>query len=57
MHLSKENILFKSGGIIQSLSEIQSLNKIDPETCKKEYKFSWEELATKNLKSLAPLTT
>ena len=54
--MSKEKIVFKSGGIIQSLSEIQSLNKIDPETGERKYKFSWEELATENIKSLAPLT-
>ena len=55
--MSKEKLVFKSGGIVQSLSEIQAINEIGPETGEKRYKFSWEEMATKDMRSLAPLTT
>ena len=40
--MSKEKLVFKSGGIVQSLSEIRTMNEIDPETGEKKYKFSWE---------------
>ena len=55
--MSKEKLVFKSGGIVQGLSEIKTINEIDPETGEKKYKFSWEELDIKNMRSLAPLTT
>ena len=45
--MSKEKLVFKSGGIVQSLSEIQTINEIDPETGEKKYKFSQEEMAIK----------
>ena len=53
--MCKEKLVFKSGEIIQSLSEIQAINEIDPKTGDKKYKFSWEKMATKDMRSLAPL--
>ena len=55
--ISKKKLVFQSGGIVQSLSEIQTTNEIDPVTGEKKYKFFWEEMASKNMRSLAPLTT
>ena len=52
--ISQEKLIFRSGGFIQNLSEIRTT---DPSTDEKMYKFFWEELASKNMKSLAPLTT
>ena len=37
--ISKEKLLFQSGGIIQSFSEIRTTNEIDPVTGEKKYKF------------------
>ena len=54
--ISKKKLVFQSGGIVQSLSEIQNINEIDPETGVKKYKFFWEEMASKNMRSLVPLT-
>ena len=55
--MSKEKLVFKSGGIVQRLSEIRTINEIYPETGEKKYKFCCEEMATKKMRSLAPLTT
>ena len=55
--ISKEKLVFQSGGFVQNLSEIRTTDEIDPTTGEKKYKFSWEELASKNMRSLAPLTT
>ena len=48
--IKEGNILFKSGGVIQSLSDM------NPQRKEKGCELSWEELATKNIKSLAPFT-
>ena len=52
--ISQEKLIFQSGGFIQNISEIRAT---DPSTDKKKYKFFWEELVSKNMKSLAPFTT
>ena len=52
--ISKEKLIFHSGGLIQNVNEIQNTN---PSTDEKRYEFLWEELVSKHMKSLAPLTT
>ena len=52
--ISKEKLIFESGGLIQNISESQDIN---PSTDKKKNEFLWEELASKHMKSLALLTT
>ena len=52
--ISKEKLIFHSGGLIQNVNEIQNTN---PSTDKKRYEFLWEELFSKHMNSLAPLTT
>ena len=52
--ISQEKLTFQSGGLIQNISKIQNTN---PSTNEKKYEFLWEELASKNMKSLAPFTT
>ena len=52
--ISQEKLIFQSVGFIQNISEIQNTN---PSTDEKKYEFLWEELASKNMKSLAPFTT
>ena len=52
--ISQEKLIFQSGGLIQNISEIQNKNS---STDEKRYEFLWEELASKHMKSLAPLTT
>ena len=48
--IKKGKILFKSGGVVQSLSEMNLQRR------EKGCELTWEEFATKNIKSLAPLT-
>ena len=50
--ISQEKLIFQSRGCIQNISEIRTTN---PSTDEKKYKFLWEELASKNMKSLAHL--
>ena len=52
--ISQEKLIFQSGGFIQNISDIRTTN---PSSDEKKYKFIWEELASKNMKSLAPFTT
>ena len=52
--ISQEKLIFQSGGLIQNVSEIQNTN---PSNDEKRYEFLWDELASKHMKSLAPLTT
>ena len=52
--ISKEKLIFNSGGLIQNVNEIQNTNL---STDEKRYEFLWEELFFKNMNSLAPLTT
>ena len=52
--ISKEKLIFHSGGLIQNVNEIQNTN---PSTDEKRYEFLWEELFSKHMNSLAPLTT
>ena len=52
--ISKEKLIFQSGGFIQNISEIRNTN---PSTDEKKYEFLWEELTSKNMRSLAPFTT
>ena len=40
--ISKEKLVFQSGGIVQNLSETRSTEEIDPTTGEKKYKFFWE---------------
>ena len=54
--ISQKKFIFQSGGIIQSLSELQTIDEIDSLTVEKKYKFFWEEMDSKNMRSLAPLT-
>ena len=52
--ISQEKLTFQSGGLIQNISEIQNTN---PSSDENKYEFLWEELASKDMKSLAPFTT
>ena len=52
--ISQEKLKFQSGGFIQNISEIRTSN---PSSDEKKYKFFWEELTSKNMKSLAPFIT
>ena len=49
-NIRKGNIMFKSGGISKSLDDIYSQNR------EKGCEFSWEEMAIKKTKRLAPYT-
>ena len=40
--ISKEKLVFQSGGFVQNIRETRSIEEIDPTTSEKKYKLFWE---------------